>query len=375
MVWDTAVHRHVEIDLGDDWSVPAETRAPRPRLNPRWLLLVAAALVLLAGGAAAPRSGWPAQLARVPGGPRVGPVGAVGNVLVVAEQSRLVAYRIPGGRRLWQVSADEEDFVVLAPAARVVLSQRGEAPDDTQIVPSRASLQARDLDTGRLLWETSAYSTQLDPDSGELILAGRTGDAGIDLRAVDPRSGAVRWSRRLPQPAQLIDATAGSGPAELIIATGDGTVQALDPGTGRLLRSAYLPQLVTTTAGGELASYVTGDLLLLTSYGARPAVYAYDLATLTLRWSKAPLDTALYLSGCGPVLCGQGDLNSLTGYDPRNGDLLWSTFSGYSWPMPGGLLLVSDSTDGDAQLVDALTLAAPRRAGQLAADLGCRGEH
>ena len=366
MVWETAVNRHVEIDLGEDWSVLDEhAPAPRLRLNPRWSLLLAVALVLFVGGAAVPRYHQLPQLLRVAGGPRVYPAGVVGDVFVATNESQAIVYRIPGGQLVWQTASNDQGFVTLLRAAGVLITQvlpPSSAADDAagDKGPTRWAMQAWDVGTGRLLWVATASWVQLDPTSTSLMLYVVNDDRSVDLRMVDPRTGVPRWSRTLAADAlvTLPDAAMAGAPLpEVIVGAGDGTVQVLDSVTGRVLRTGYIPQLVDADRADQLSFYVAGDLLMVTSFDATsPYVYAYDLATLRLRWSKTSLDTAQYLGYCGPVLCGQGDVSSLTGFDPRTGDLLWSARTESSWLMPGGLLLVSDNTGGAGHLVDAVTL-------------------
>ncbi|MGW3181301.1 outer membrane protein assembly factor BamB family protein [Kitasatospora sp. NPDC001119] len=171
---------------------------------------------------------------------------------------------------------------------------------------------------GPRLWRTTAAS-------GRLVLSAdrRQGlyASGFDgcVRALDPRTGEIRWSRTVSTP----DAAAAPGGWPLV--AGDGVVcvatdtrlRVLDAASGEQRWEAALPDW---SEGGWRQGPAVGGGSVFAVYGS--SVRCYDLATGAPRWTgPAGVSAALALDG-GTVYAA-GRPRGLLALDARTGERRW----------------------------------------------------
>lgn len=363
----------VIVDLGTDWE-PRDARRPARSVRGR---VIAAGLVLVAvlawalGGSASPH---PALV-------RVAAVEAsiTDSVLLIGDHlfvlgrnaSRLDAYALPGGRHLWRLGfGDQIDGLQVDAPSGVLLVGTFDAGQRT------GRVTALDLSTGRSLWEQAdANVANLDIATG-VLLARVDWAAPGQVRLVDVRTGAVRWSRPFGPLAGLTM----SGPDRVVLRAPSGEAQILDFVSGRVLASGQLgepvvdasravddPNSVTLLypAGGRLYLVYPGDV--------STSVAAYDAATFRPIWRNAVGGRLFGVSGCGPVLCANGD-GGVTGLDLATGAVRWRDdewLAAYAdgdglratayGPTGGGSMAVLDPATGKVRL-DFRQWVAPQRA-------------
>ncbi|MFF2073922.1 PQQ-binding-like beta-propeller repeat protein [Kitasatospora sp. NPDC058162] len=139
------------------------------------------------------------------------------------------------------------------------------------------------------------------------------------MRALDPRTGAVRWSRAIDS-SDAISGYMGGRPA----AAGDGAVytatstglQALDAATGEVRWQVPVPEWAELPA--ERTPIAVGGGAVFAVHGG--ALHAHDPATGEARWSKT--------SGAGDFLAADGDTVYVGGvgvraFDARTGEQRW----------------------------------------------------
>ncbi|MFF4813927.1 PQQ-binding-like beta-propeller repeat protein [Kitasatospora sp. NPDC001309] len=176
----------------------------------------------------------------------------------------------------------------------------------------------RSAEHGPRLWSTTAANGRLlltDGPQRDLYVSGSDGN----LRALDPRTGAVRWSRAVDSP-DAVSAYLGGRPS----AVGDGAVytatstglQALDAATGEVRWQVPVPEWAELPA--EQTPVAVGGGLVFAVHGG--ALHAHDPATGETRWRKA--------SGAGDFLAADGDTVYTGGagaraFDARTGEQRW----------------------------------------------------
>lgn len=176
----------------------------------------------------------------------------------------------------------------------------------------------RDGERGPRLWSTTAANGRLvladGPQQG-LYVSGSDGS----MRALDPRTGAVRWSRAVDS-SDAISGYMGGRPATV----GDGAVytatstglQALDAATGEVRWQVPVPEWAELPA--ERTPIAVGGGAVFAVHGG--ALHAHDPATGEARWSKT--------SGAGDFLAADGDTVYVGGvgvraFDARTGEQRW----------------------------------------------------
>jgi len=130
------------------------------------------------------------------------------------DSDRLVAYSLPGGRRLWMVTAHP-----VLPLA---------AGSDLVFLVESSGLVARRAADGAIVWQLALSDPPIVPpvfDNGWLVVATKGGQIGA-LRATD---GTIVWQRDLGSPAQ---ARASLAEDRVYVSTSDGRVVTLRVDTG-----------------------------------------------------------------------------------------------------------------------------------------------
>ncbi|GAA5197751.1 hypothetical protein GCM10023322_69630 [Rugosimonospora acidiphila] len=334
------------IDLGTDWE-PREPESPprgpaRRRPRSTAVLLVCLLLVSTLAGAAPTASAW--RLATsIPMAPADGYLLSTGRLFVTrqgtANHTRIEAYSLPDGRRLWQTALSvRADLIPNPTPPGVVLAQLGTASDTDR-------LAALDAATGRVLWQL-AGAAPLDPSppgAARVLLSVGLAAGTSELRLVDARTGATVWARTLT--AGTVATVVGAG--RLALRSLGGTAEVIDERTGATLVTGRLDTDPASTGVPLPVGFTTGlyaiDGQLLATYTSRGAtrVTAYDLSTLDRRWHLDVDDLVLSLSPCGALLCVIGERGT-TAVDPARGAIRWTA---PHWTMVGtqpGALVAKD---------------------------------
>ncbi|MFJ7244090.1 PQQ-binding-like beta-propeller repeat protein [Kitasatospora sp. NPDC098652] len=176
----------------------------------------------------------------------------------------------------------------------------------------------RDAEHGPRLWSTTAATGRVLLADGPRQGLYASGDDGT-LHALDPRTGAVRWSRVVDSPTPETDGMGGRPSA-----MGDGAVytaastglRALDAATGEVRWQVPVPEWAELPIGQEPLAAGGGGVFAV--HGG--ALHAYDPATGTERWSTT--------SGAGGFLAADGDAVYTGGagaraFDARTGEQRW----------------------------------------------------
>jgi outer membrane protein assembly factor BamB len=272
-------------------------------------------------------------------------------VLANADGStRIDAYRLPGGQRLWRATVPEQmNLLQFAAPAGVLLAETDGGPDSGRIA-------ALDAGTGRVLWrQTGALFPPQFVDPHVLMMQ-IDPDRGQELRLVDPRTGARLWSSPVGQGDD--DAATGSG--RLVLRSDAGDAQVVDEDTGRVLatgRLAGAPDPGTSPARTPMTGvlsrlFAAGGQLFVTSPQARGTVVtAYAADTFAQRWQITVDDIVRNIEDCGPVLCFNGD-GAITAVEPATGRTRWRNSASIDGIATDGWLRATVAVNGsDGQVV------------------------
>ncbi|MEE6262953.1 outer membrane protein assembly factor BamB family protein [Plantactinospora sonchi] len=312
---------------GSGRDIGRSAQGRRDSLRYGLVAVLAGALTLVTAGNPLPR---PLPELSVPA--RLGAaVYAVGEWLFVSDPlgpgaagQDLVAYRIPTDARDAPAELVPRWRTVLPPGelhtptvlgATLVLSTRSYRVADD---PGR--VLALDLDTGVVRWTREAYLEVVNP-AGQLLFAGPPESSvdppGATLHAVDPHSGAVRWS--LPGPAGVrrhYPWLGGAAPPSVVVVEPSGRVETRDTGTAALIRTIELPP----PGDGRDPRWhggIVGELFLVR---AAETITAYGVPALDRRWSATVDDSREF----GPIPCGE----DLCSYGRHGGVRVWDTATG-----------------------------------------------
>ncbi|GAB3972906.1 hypothetical protein V1634_06755 [Plantactinospora veratri] len=362
---------------GPDRTVRRTSRRRAPRAG-----LLAAVLAGLLGTVAAggpvPR-GWPEET--VPA--RLGAtVLANREWIFVAEPGRpgeggseLAAYRLPAAEPGWRVALPTDDVDSLQSIGDQLLLLTYPRPPTA----GKARLTVLDVPTGAVAWSREA-SLMAVSTGGDLMLWASAeewrpnGESGPGtLEAVDPASGAVRWS--LPVPAGALssfDISAGNWTApirasSLVLTLPSGRVEVRDLGSGAVLRAV---QLRPPGAGARInwRPEVAAGLFLVYD---ESTVTAYGLPRLDRRWS-VPFQPGVEYGpvGCGVDLCSLRPQHGVRVRDGRTGVIRWSDerWTGI-WNVGDTLVGARADAGGGTESLSILDPAT----GRILADLGSWG--
>jgi outer membrane protein assembly factor BamB len=200
-------------------------------------------------------------------------------------------------------------------------------------------VRAVDPRTGKVMWSRPADDgltgrATVGPDT-VYVVDPREGDVSV-LRAVEPDSGDTRWTYRPPF-SDFVWGLAATG--SLVYAITGGGIRAMDAKDGRP-RWTVPSRAMTITAGRDLV--VTVDERLLTALDARSG---------RTRWTHKAKDPVHYpLIGDGMVFY-RDTFGTLFAIRADDGKPAWHTFIDYrsSVRRSGGGLLYVDHVDGDVR--------------------------
>ena len=377
----------VEIELGERLAEPADEDRPLARswLAARWVRLGAVLAILLATMTAAGTG--PARMTAVTIPARLGAVMVTGDdrifvidpVDTTTEPSQQVsAFRLRDGALLWRVRMPVPGPLgghLLIGGTLVMTSDWG------SVAPRRTV--GVDTATGAISWlRTATFETATA--NGDVLLwtpdpdVGAPGGPGWDdtavgwgflppgtLQAVVPDSGVVRWSAALPsgvvrgyggQPdAFSADWSDGPHPVVAVTRLPAGRVEVRDLASGRVVRSAELPQL-SAVGSGRWPPQVVGDLLLIPD--GQQSVTAYGLDRFDRRWTTEwDVDREPWPVPCGEMLCVFSPHGGVRMLDRDSGAIRW-TDPRWSSVLPIGSYLVA-SDEARPLLAAGLTVLDP----------------
>ncbi len=344
----------VVIDLGLERGEPDTYIRPTRATTAGWFgpfLLVLGLLATLTGSAAPPPPAL-TRLISLSVGPADTYTVTTDGRLLAQTLGTLASYDLETGRQQWQVGLPAPtyrlrslDGVVLIRPWSIVAGDPGTAAVDVRTGTPRWS-HAGSVATVRgsdvLLGVTDVRS---------LSITGRRIQGPVD--SVDPVTGRVRWTVRVPSTGVLlgVPGPAGSGPRMLLVRD-DATMALHDLATGRQLASVPLPPADYEPGNPT----VSGGLILLRHYvpGVGTLISAYDPLTLAPRWER-PAGGTYEIEPCEPLACLAGP-DGVTGVDPRTGGIVWYRPDWRGVETRGRLLVAYASPSGTS---DAVGLADP----------------
>ena len=340
---------------------PRQRRHARP-LRPAGPAL--AVLLLLAAVLLGPSN--PAQ--RLVGTEVVQPAGydsavVVGEVLlavtteaggggVASSTPELAAFRLPELTRLWQTAV---------PAGTAIPGIVGDAVQVNDVLlvtmlvadPEMQSCTtwALAVEDGRELWcDAGSY----DVTSGGALLRHTFDGERSVIAALDPRTGAPRWSQPAPERGLHLVPAEDGRIATYLVFSGD-RLEMRDAKTGGLLRAR-----AGFSPAAERSFLVQGELFVLVDSGG---VHAYGLADLEHRWSLPPGTATLpafhmQLVGCDGRPCYLVTDRGVLALDARTGEELWFDERWRNIRFAGDRLLLSADWYGEAGASGARTVLA-----------------
>jgi outer membrane protein assembly factor BamB len=372
----------IELDVSDPWE-PPERPPARPFIR-RTLAVVLLLLALLGGFTAAqPRTSLETsfELSRegvqdVRVDERAIYLLRTTNVDTVVE-----AYRLRDGHELWRFR--QAGILSLADLAggRVVLSKPNAGADGSDLF-------ALDAADGRLVWRRTSVWMAYHNTSGVadvvMVEPATPGDSDLKplvtrvrpLSALDPRTGAVRWTMVTPPGAvRTYDYLGTDRTRQLRLGVAqldpDGTFTLRRGTDGTVLRRARLAVsgavAVFSLNTDWLLAYATGDAGLARST-------AYDLRTGRAVWRQPDRSPDRATPGTSVTWCGTGLLCSsdgavTTAIDVATGRELWQRPDGDGITDGGGHGLIASSshiTDAGQTVRDTAILDAATGAVRLA---------
>ncbi|GAB3145279.1 hypothetical protein GCM10027290_24890 [Micromonospora sonneratiae] len=304
----------VIIELGERRDeVPLDTEPRLPRwLSLRWPRLILVLILLLAVVTAG--DPLPRYLPELVIPARLGAQLTIeGDRLFLSEPTedggQISAIRASDGRRLWQsppMVGQPTIYGLLS--GRLILTASRE-PGET------GETAAVDPKTGALSWRHPA--TLAGIGTGDVLLL-RDGEVRNQqpsmLMAVDPASGSVVWSHRVPAGATLSTSFSYSSGTErisqIMVGLPSGRVELREMTTGALIRAIDLPPRLPEDQ--QRMPYIVGDLLI--APGDNDQITAYGLDRLEHRWTIQRDRNRVF----GPIDCG----DSLCFFHPSGG--IWA---------------------------------------------------
>jgi outer membrane protein assembly factor BamB len=331
----------IELDLSAPWEPPER---PRPRRPLQRVLAFAAALAVVLALFTASRhdTGYGAHFT-IDGSGYVD-MRADAHTLYVLRQvnldtSIIDAYRMSDGHRAW--SQRRSRVTMFIDITRGVLLIH--VPASGSLSEDASVIVALDAGNGHEVWRRPDYSPAFFGTGS--VLSVLTVDPYVPgssedqnqlerrshrLDALDVQTGATVWSHVTPagtlrsfltQPEGSID-EGNYGVGEL---DPDGSVRVLDLQTGRVVRTAHVPNV------GPVGGFdISGDLMMTYQSGQNgpQGVSVFDLATGQRLWGQPPSEQPVPMWWCGPVMCSDTDTTSAV-VEPRTGRTLWQTAPGF----------------------------------------------
>ena len=353
----------VIIDLGLDRGEPETYRSPTRRTVPNWFgpLLVAALVLVTSFSSAAPPPPALAPLLTVPIGATDSYAVTDSGQLLAQSLGTLSSYDLGTGRLRWRAGAMAPIYRPRINSGVVLLRRWDNGPDG----PSTLAISEA---TGRSAWRHRGSvvaitgSPVLLSVNGVRSLSGSGRRVEGDVRAVDPVTGAIRWTVHVPSTAVLMGVPGPPGaPTRMLLVHDDRTLAVHDLGTGRMLARASIPPADYAPDNPT----ISGGLIVLRHqlpWGS-DEVSAYDPVTLNLVWAR-PAGGAELVEPCGRLTCLAGPYG-VQAIDPSDGRQQWYR-PGWRGVEERGRLLIAYGPDAGG--TDPVGLADPNT-GKVLVDL------
>lgn len=335
------------VALRQVWRVPGEARGT-PAVAGDLVVFLSKWHEVVAVERASGRVTWRMPTGEI-GGATAGSAVRARQAVIVAGDRAVTAFDLEGRRR-WRYGSDAGGSAGL---------YLGGIDDDRVYAGSAAGLAtAIDVETGRLQWQASVAARDAIVFAPAVHRAGivaayadRSGGSGVV--ALDPVTGRERWRTRLDGYGAVRGDPLAAGD-QVIVATADGTIHALDAEVGRSRRT-WPP--VSRRGTGE---WTAQDFRALAQAGRTlvagslsGTVVAYDLASGRERWRRAAWRTsvAFGLATDGRLVYVPYVSGPLVVLDASTGDERARTVEGrdeFHWAprASGGLVFAASSSRG-----------------------------
>ncbi|MCW6009662.1 PQQ-binding-like beta-propeller repeat protein [Micromonospora sp. CPCC 205371] len=340
------------IDLGEVREAPVGDDRPPWRAPPRRRAVrVAAALVvaLLAAGAAPVRPALVMLNIPAATGDRFVVSDSIDSVYLLSPsvdalgqgEREIVKYRVPAGQEVWRARVSTAGPLRTAVAERGILYALAEAYEPETI--------ALDAGTGNVLWRRAGWLG--DTSAEQVFLSHDPRDDETSLyMAVDPRTGAERWSLAVPREEMVLH-----NRDRMVRWRNDGTVEVRDLRTGGLVIRGQVPPpeidpLVDSNPGVQLSQ---GLLLVAGRQPNQEITTAYHLDRLQPAW-QADIDlmNEFVTDECasGGTMCVGGSRLGMRVIDRTTGRTLW-TSDRWSWLWRVGAAVIAFGQDSEPRRV------------------------
>lgn len=338
------------IDLGEVREAPVGDDRPPPWTpRQRRAVRVVAALVvaLLAAGAAPVRPAL--VMLDIPA--------AIGDRFVVSDSTdsvyllspsldalgqgerEIVKYRLPAGQQAWRTRVATAGPLRTAVSEGGILYALAEAYAPETI--------AFDADTGKVLWRRAGWLG--DTSAEQVFLSHDPRDDGTSLfMALDPRTGAERWSLEVPREEMVL-----YNRDRIVRWRGDGAVEVRDRRTGGLvIRGQVPPPVINPLADSNPGVQLVGGLLLVAGPPERVVTTAYDLDRLQPVWqAEIDLMNEYVTDECASgTLCVGGDGPGMRVIARATGRTRWVS-DRWSWMWRVGSALLAFGTESEPMRV------------------------
>ncbi|MDR7273520.1 hypothetical protein [Catenuloplanes atrovinosus] len=302
----------VTIDLGvpadDEWGGTGAAWRPS-----RGLLAAVLAVLLvftLAGSAPLSASGWRAGQLPIAAGDDFA---LVGDLLVVAEESTVTAYRVPRLDPVWTVSVPASEGHSLTRAGDLLviggLNGVGRQLESTAVTVATGAVRWRHQ--GRIIPLPGSDVLLAVSDVPSVSASGRRLTGAID--GIDA-FGMRRWSVRLPSSAVAVPLPGG----QFLLVHDDGATEVRDAGDASVRATGEFPAAAYAPDNPRLV----GSTVVLRHPGDNTSrISGYDVRTLAHRWSRT-VGGLQSVDECGELVC-LGTTIGVRALDPRDGSSAW----------------------------------------------------
>jgi outer membrane protein assembly factor BamB len=311
----------VVIDLGYERGEPPSYARPGRTTMPAWLpvAFLAALVLVMAGASAGPTRSPLATVFSLEVGPADAFALADDGTLLAQTFGLLTSYDLADGRIRWQAGQ-------ATPAYRLRLSDGLLLMRPWTVGAGEPDTTAISIGNGTPQWErpgnvvTVAGSSTLLGVRAVRSLSSIGRQVQGPIEAIDPLTGATRWTVPVPTTAVLLGVPgAADGSARMLLMHDDQTLAVYDLDTGRVLARATVPAADYTADNPTVA----GGMILLRHPGHWGSeLSAYEPGTLRRQWTAAA-DSPFEIEPCGVLACLSGT-DGVRAIDPATGATRWS---------------------------------------------------
>ena len=310
----------VIIDLGLDRGEPESYDAPHRSALPSWFpVAFLTVVVLLTSAASVPPARSPlAQLLSLPVGPADAYALTGDGRLLAQTYGLLGSYELATGHTQWEAGQTSPVYRLRLGNGLVLMRPWTVGTRD----PGTTALSVTD---GVPRWKRPGTVVTVAGSDALLNVSPNRSVTGISRRvvgpveAIDPRTGATRWTVEVPSSAVLtgVPGTADSD-GRMLLVHDDRTMAVHDLETGRQVARRSVPPADYDPANPAV---VAGAILLRHPGSPNMEISAYAADTLRPLWTE-PADGAYELRACGVLACLSGP-QGMRAIDPTTGDTRW----------------------------------------------------